>query len=95
MVQWLGICLPIQGTRVQSLDWEDATCSRQLRPCATTAEACTPRAHGLQQEKPPQEAAPQAANKASMQQRRQSAAKNKIINKIILKRPASSKKKFF
>ena len=26
MVQWLRICLPIQGTWVRSLVWEDPTC---------------------------------------------------------------------
>ena len=26
MVQWLRICLPIQGTRVRSLVWEESTC---------------------------------------------------------------------
>ena len=26
MVQWLRICLPMQGTRVQALVWEDPTC---------------------------------------------------------------------
>ena len=26
MVQWLRICLAMQGTRVQSLVWEDFTC---------------------------------------------------------------------
>ena len=26
LFQWLGICLPMQGTRVWSLVWEDPTC---------------------------------------------------------------------
>ena len=50
MVQWMGIHLPIQGTRVQSLVWEDSTCvgatearvPQLLSPRATTAEARTP-----------------------------------------------------
>ena len=29
VVQWLRICLPMQGTRVQSLVWEDSTCCTQ------------------------------------------------------------------
>ena len=30
VVQWIGICLPMQGTRVQSLVWEDSPCLEQL-----------------------------------------------------------------
>ena len=26
VVQWLGVCLPMQGTRVRALVWEDPTC---------------------------------------------------------------------
>ena len=26
VVQWIGICLPMQGTQVRSLVWEDSTC---------------------------------------------------------------------
>ena len=64
MAQWLGIRLPMQGTRVRAWVREDPTCHRatkpvtrvpQLRsPCAATTEACTPRTRALQQEKPPQ-----------------------------------------
>ena len=32
VVQWLRICLPIQGTRVQALVWEDTTCHGATRP---------------------------------------------------------------
>ena len=32
VVQWLRICLPMQGTRVQALVWEDPTCRRATRP---------------------------------------------------------------
>ena len=32
MVQWLRICLPMQGTRVRSLVWEDSTCHRATNP---------------------------------------------------------------
>ena len=57
MVQWLRIRLPMQGTRVQSLVWEDPTClgasaPQLLRPHAATTEARAPRARALQQEKP-------------------------------------------
>ena len=54
VVQWFRICLPVQGTWVQSLVWEDPTCCRAtksvnpnywawtLEPCSTTREV-TPR----------------------------------------------------
>ena len=32
VVQWLRICLPMQGTRVQALVWEDPTCCGATRP---------------------------------------------------------------
>ena len=48
-----------------------------LSPCATTTEALLPRAHALQQEKPPQwEACAPHLEKARVQQQRPNAAKN-------------------
>ena len=32
VAQWLRICLPIQGTRVRALVWEDPTCCGATRP---------------------------------------------------------------
>ena len=32
MAQWLGVCLPMQGTRVRALVWEDPTCHRAAKP---------------------------------------------------------------
>ena len=32
VAQWLRICLPMQGTRVRALVWEDPTCHRAARP---------------------------------------------------------------
>ena len=32
VAQWLGICLPMQGTRVRALVWEDPTCRRAAGP---------------------------------------------------------------
>ena len=32
VVQWLGIRLPMQGTRVQALVWEDPTCHGATKP---------------------------------------------------------------
>ena len=36
VAQWLRIRLPMQGTRVRALVWEDA--AEQLSTCATTTE---------------------------------------------------------
>ena len=32
VAQWLGICLPMQGTWVRALVWEDPTCRGATRP---------------------------------------------------------------
>ena len=32
VAQWLGICLPVQGTRVRALVWEDPTCRGAAGP---------------------------------------------------------------
>ena len=32
VAQWLRICLPMQGTRVRALVWEDPTYRRATRP---------------------------------------------------------------
>ena len=32
VAQWLRICLPMQGTRVQALVWEDLTCRGATKP---------------------------------------------------------------
>ena len=32
VVQWLRICLPMQGTRVRALVWEDPTCRGATTP---------------------------------------------------------------
>ena len=32
VVQWLGICLPVQGTRVRALVREDPTCCGATKP---------------------------------------------------------------
>ena len=34
VAQWLGICLPVQGTWVQALVWEDPTCRGATKPHA-------------------------------------------------------------
>ena len=32
VAQWLRICLPVQGTRVRALVWEDPTCRGATGP---------------------------------------------------------------
>ena len=34
VAQWLRICLPMQGTRVRALVWEDPTCRGATRPAS-------------------------------------------------------------
>ena len=36
--QWLRICLPLRGTRVRALVWEDPTCREATRPVSHTTE---------------------------------------------------------
>ena len=54
MVQWLGVHLPTQGTRVGPLVQEDPMCYYGgTKPESQTAEARLPRARALQWERPP------------------------------------------
>ena len=32
VAQWIRICLPMQGTLVQSLVWDNSTCRRATQP---------------------------------------------------------------
>ena len=57
VVQWLRTCLPVQGTWVLSLVWEDATSHGQLSLCAETTEPKLLSARNHHQEPPPGEAA--------------------------------------
>ena len=47
VVQWLGVCLPIQGTQVQSPVQEDSLCHRATKPmhCNYWAWALARRCH--------------------------------------------------
>ena len=47
VVQWLRICLAMQGAPVRSLVWEDPTCHRATKP-----ESCSYWLHTLQLLKP-------------------------------------------
>ena len=40
VAQWLRICLPMQGTRVRSLVWEDPTCLGAAKPVHHNYWAC-------------------------------------------------------
>ena len=51
VVQWLRICLPMQGTRVQALVWEDPTCRGATGPVSHKYWACTFGACAPQQER--------------------------------------------
>ena len=47
VAQWLRVCLPMQGTRVRALVWEDPTCRGAAGPVSHNYWACAP-----QQERP-------------------------------------------
>ena len=55
MAQWLRICLPMQGTRVRALVWEDPTCRGATRPVSHDYGACASGACAPQQERPDNE----------------------------------------
>ena len=50
--QWLRICLPMQGTRVRALVWEDPTCHGATKPVHHNYWACESGAGAPQQERP-------------------------------------------
>ena len=52
VVQWLRVCLPMQGTRVRALVWEDPTCRGAIRPVSHNYWACTSGICAPQQERP-------------------------------------------
>ena len=52
VAQWLGIRLPMQGTRVRAPVWEDPTCRGATEPVSHNYWACAFGAHALQQERP-------------------------------------------
>ena len=54
VAQWLGICLPMQGTRVRALVWEDPTCRGATRPVSHNYWTCASGACAPQQERPRQ-----------------------------------------
>ena len=52
MVQWLRVCLPMQGTQVRALVWEDPTCRGATGPVGHKYWACASGACAPQQERP-------------------------------------------
>ena len=52
VAQWLRLCLPMQGTRVRSLVWEDPTCCGATRPVCHNYWDCASGACAPQQERP-------------------------------------------
>ena len=52
VAQWLRICLPMQGTRVRALVWEDPTCHGATGPVCYNCWACASGACAPQQERP-------------------------------------------
>ena len=52
VVQGLRVCLPMQGTQVQSLVWSIAPATEQVSLWAAASEAHRPRARAPQHEKP-------------------------------------------
>ena len=54
MVQWLRVCLPMQGTRVRAPVWEGPTCCRAAGPMSHGRWACASGACAPQRERPQQ-----------------------------------------
>ena len=50
VAQWLGVCLPMQGTRVRALVWEDPTCRGAAGPVSHNYWACASGACAPQRE---------------------------------------------
>ena len=52
VAQWLRVCLPMQGTRVRALVWEDPMCRGATGPVSHNYWACASGACAPQQERP-------------------------------------------
>ena len=52
VAQWLRVCLPMQGTRIRALVWEDPTCRGAAGPVSRNYWACASGACAPQQERP-------------------------------------------
>ena len=89
VAQWLRIRLPMQGTRIRALVWEDPTCHGATKPVRHNYWACASGACALQREaaivRGPRTAMKSGPHlpqleKALAQKRRPNTAKNKLIN---------------
>ena len=54
VAQWLRVCLPMQGTWVRALVWEDPTCRGATKPVSHKYWACASGACAPRQERPRQ-----------------------------------------
>ena len=54
VAQWLRVRLPMQGTRVRALVWEDPTCRGATKPVSHSYWACASGACAPQRERPRQ-----------------------------------------
>ena len=52
VAQWLRVCLPVRGTRVRALVWEDPTCRGAAGPVSHNYWACASAACAPQQQRP-------------------------------------------
>ena len=86
VAQWLRICLPMQGTRVRALVWEDPTCRGAAGPVSHNYWACASGACAPQREaaivrgpRTTMKSGPRLlqVEKALAQKRRPNTAKNK------------------
>ena len=99
VAQWLRICLPMQGTRVRALVWEDPTCRGATKPVSHNYWACASETCAPQQERPRQwkvraprwRVAPACHSWRKPSHRNEDPTQPKI-NKLILKK--IKKKKF-
>ena len=93
VAQWLRVCLPMQGTRVRALVWEDPNCRRATGPVSHNYWACVSGACAPQQERPRQweasaprwRVAPACRNWRKPSHRNEDPTQPKINNKLINK----------
>ena len=91
MVQWLSVCLPVQGTWVRSLVRKDLTCHRTTKPvhhnyraCALEPGLCNRRSRHSETPRTTTRGRPHSLQPKTVhaQQRRPSTAKDKQIKSL-------------
>ena len=60
LVQWMSICLPMQGTGVQPLAWKDPTCCGATESKGLEPLLCNKRGHLNEKPAPQLDSSPQA-----------------------------------